>query len=137
LVLSAAKEFQCAASYLLGLSDANRQTAGVATGDEIEIELEFDAEPPTMIVPEDFARRLDTDPVARAAYDRLPCGRNGSTCALSRVRRIPRRASGGSKMPCQHCRTPHGRQSVMLRAPSYRVGEASRSLSRSVRAVVW
>ena len=31
--------------YLLGLSDANRQAAGVATGDEVEVEVEIDAEP--------------------------------------------------------------------------------------------
>jgi hypothetical protein len=31
--------------YLLGLSNANRQAAGVATGDEVEVEVEIDAEP--------------------------------------------------------------------------------------------
>ena len=31
--------------YLLGLSNANRQAAGVETGDEVEVELEFDPEP--------------------------------------------------------------------------------------------
>jgi hypothetical protein len=60
--------------YLLGLSNANRQAAGVATGDEVEIELEFDSEPRAVIVPADFARALDANPVARAAYDRLPDG---------------------------------------------------------------
>jgi hypothetical protein len=31
--------------YLLGLSNANRHAAGVETGDEVEVELEFDPEP--------------------------------------------------------------------------------------------
>jgi hypothetical protein len=57
--------------HLLGLSNANRQAAGVATGDEVEVEVEFDAEPPAVVEPADFARALDADPVARAAYDRL------------------------------------------------------------------
>ena len=57
--------------YLLGLSNANRQAAGVVTGDEVEVEVEFDAEPPVVVEPADFARALDADPVARAAYDRL------------------------------------------------------------------
>jgi Bacteriocin-protection, YdeI or OmpD-Associated/Domain of unknown function (DUF1905) len=57
--------------YLLGLSNANRQAAGVATGDEVEIDVEYDPEPPVVTEPEDFARALDADPVARAAYDRL------------------------------------------------------------------
>ncbi|GAA4595924.1 hypothetical protein GCM10023194_66710 [Planotetraspora phitsanulokensis] len=57
--------------YLLGLSNANRQAAGVVTGDEVEVEVELDAEPPVVVEPADFARALDADPVARASYDRL------------------------------------------------------------------
>jgi hypothetical protein len=57
--------------YLIGLSNANRKTAGVATGDEVEVEVEIDAEPRVVAEPADFARALDADPVARAAYDRL------------------------------------------------------------------
>jgi uncharacterized protein YdeI (YjbR/CyaY-like superfamily) len=54
---------------LLGLSNANREAAGVETGDEVELEL--DTEPRVVVEPEDFARALDADPVARTAYDRL------------------------------------------------------------------
>jgi bacteriocin resistance YdeI/OmpD-like protein/uncharacterized protein DUF1905 len=57
--------------YLLGLSNANRQATGVVTGDEVEVDLELDAEPRIVTEPADFARALDADPVARAAYDRL------------------------------------------------------------------
>ena len=57
--------------HLLGLSNANRQAAGVATGDEVEVEVELDTEPRVVIEPPDFARALDADLVARAAYDRL------------------------------------------------------------------
>src|SRR5215470_18526075 len=57
--------------YLLGLSNANRQAAGVVTGDEVEVEVELDTEPRVVIEPPDFARALDADLVARAAYDRL------------------------------------------------------------------
>jgi Bacteriocin-protection, YdeI or OmpD-Associated/Domain of unknown function (DUF1905) len=57
--------------YLLGLSNANRQAAGVEIGEEVEVDLEFDPEPPTVAEPEDLARALDADPAARAAYDRL------------------------------------------------------------------
>jgi Domain of unknown function (DUF1905)/Bacteriocin-protection, YdeI or OmpD-Associated len=51
--------------YLLGLSTANRQAAGVVTGDQLDVGVELDAEPA------DFARALDADPVARAACGRL------------------------------------------------------------------
>src|SRR5215470_12891152 len=57
--------------YLLGLSNANRQAAGVVSGDEVDVE----AEPRVVVEPADFAHALDVDPVARAAYDRLPYGR--------------------------------------------------------------
>jgi hypothetical protein len=57
--------------HLLGLSNANRQAAGVAIGDEVEVEVELDTEPRVVVEPADFARALDADPVARAAYDRL------------------------------------------------------------------
>jgi hypothetical protein len=57
--------------FLLGLSNATREAAGVVTGEEVEIELEFDPEPPTVTVPEDFARALDADPAVRDVYDRL------------------------------------------------------------------
>ncbi len=57
--------------YLLGLSNANRQAAGVQIGDEVEVELTFDPEPRVVSEPEDFASALAADPVAKAAYGRL------------------------------------------------------------------
>ena len=57
--------------HLLGLSNANLRAAGVAVGQEVEVELELDAEPRVVVEPADFARALDDDPVARAAYDNL------------------------------------------------------------------
>jgi hypothetical protein len=60
--------------YLIGLSNANRQAAGVVTGDEVEVEVESDPEPRLVTEPADFARALDAAPHARAAYNRLPYG---------------------------------------------------------------
>jgi hypothetical protein len=57
--------------HLLGLSNANRQAAGVSTGDEVEVDIELDTEPRVVVEPEDLTRALDADPAARAAYDRL------------------------------------------------------------------
>ncbi|MFI5658302.1 YdeI/OmpD-associated family protein [Streptomyces sp. NPDC051684] len=56
---------------LLGLSKANREAAGIETGEEVEVDLRLDTEPRTVTEPEDFARALDADPAARAAYDAL------------------------------------------------------------------
>ncbi|HZM57095.1 MAG TPA: YdeI/OmpD-associated family protein [Acidimicrobiales bacterium] len=60
--------------HLLGLSNANRKAAGVTTGDEIDVEVELDADPRVVVEPPDFARALRADPVARAAYARLADG---------------------------------------------------------------
>jgi hypothetical protein len=57
--------------YLLGLSNANRRAAGVGIGDLVEVEVELDTEPRVVVEPADFAHALDTNPLARAAYDRL------------------------------------------------------------------
>src|SRR4051812_12485027 len=57
--------------HLIGLSNANRQAADVAIGEEVEAELELDTEPRVIVEPADFAQALDNNPVARAAYDVL------------------------------------------------------------------
>ncbi|MFI0718641.1 YdeI/OmpD-associated family protein [Streptomyces sp. NPDC021224] len=56
---------------LLGFSRANREAAGAATGDEVEVSVALAADPPPVTEPPDLARALDADPAARAAYDRL------------------------------------------------------------------
>ena len=57
--------------HLIGLSIANRQAAGVETGDGVEVELVLDTKPREVDEPRDFARALDADRAARAAFDRL------------------------------------------------------------------
>jgi hypothetical protein len=58
--------------FLPPLSAENRQGAGVAAGDEVEVDLELDTEPREVAVPPDLARALDDDPDARRAFDGLP-----------------------------------------------------------------
>lgn len=57
--------------HLLGLSNANRRAAGVAVGDEVEVEVILDTEPRVVAEPDDFARALNGNPAARTAYDAL------------------------------------------------------------------
>jgi hypothetical protein len=61
--------------YLLGLSNANRTAAGVAIGEEVEVEVELDTAPRVVVEPPDFMAALDADPVARAGYDGLTTSR--------------------------------------------------------------
>jgi Domain of unknown function (DUF1905)/Bacteriocin-protection, YdeI or OmpD-Associated len=57
--------------FLLPVSAQIRAGAGVAAGDEVDVDLEVDTEPRTVSVPADLAVALDTDPAVRRAFDAL------------------------------------------------------------------
>jgi len=57
--------------YLLPVSAAVRTAAGVAAGDEVDVELDLDTAPRTVEVPADLAEALARVPGARAAFDAL------------------------------------------------------------------
>ncbi|QXC61403.1 YdeI/OmpD-associated family protein [Aquihabitans sp. G128] len=56
---------------LVPLSAERRTAAGVAAGDEVEVDLVLDAAPREIEVPPDLAAALDADPAVRAAFDGL------------------------------------------------------------------
>ncbi|MBD8079588.1 YdeI/OmpD-associated family protein [Cellulosimicrobium arenosum] len=56
--------------FVISLSAANREAAGVAAGDDVEIDVEVDDAPRTVVVPDDLAAAL-ADADARAAFDAL------------------------------------------------------------------
>jgi uncharacterized protein YdeI (YjbR/CyaY-like superfamily) len=57
--------------FLVGLSRAVRQAAGVEAGNSVAVELELDATPREVEVPPALAKALAAEPEARAAFDRL------------------------------------------------------------------
>ena len=57
--------------YMLPLSAENRRAAGVAAGDEVEVEVALDTAPRVISVPDDFAAALDAEPAARRTFDGL------------------------------------------------------------------
>ena len=57
--------------YLLPLSAENRTAAGVAAGDDVEVDVELDTEPREVAVPDDLRAALDGDDAAREAFERL------------------------------------------------------------------
>jgi hypothetical protein len=57
--------------FMIGVSAEVRQQAGVAAGDEVDVDLELDTEPRTVEVPPDLAAALDADPRARQFFDGL------------------------------------------------------------------
>lgn len=61
--------------FLLPLSAENRQGAGVAAGDEVEVTVELDTAPREVTVPADLAEALDRVPEARTFFDGLSYSR--------------------------------------------------------------
>ena len=57
--------------YLVPLSAENRERAGVAAGDQEDVDLELDTEPRTVAVPPDLADALASAPEARQFFDDL------------------------------------------------------------------
>jgi hypothetical protein len=57
--------------FMIPVSAEVRSNAGVAGGDEVEVELELDTEPREVSVPADFQQALDRDEAARRAFDKL------------------------------------------------------------------
>lgn len=60
-----------AGRFMLPVSAEVRQAAGVAAGDEVEVELQLDSQPRELVVPDDLSQALDAEPAARAFFDRL------------------------------------------------------------------
>jgi hypothetical protein len=57
--------------FLVPVSAAVREAAGVAAGDELDVEIELDTAPREVTVPGDLAAALAGCPGARARFDRL------------------------------------------------------------------
>lgn len=82
--------------YMIGLSAGNRSAAGVAAGDEVDVELELDTAPRELVVPDDFAAALAAEPAAGKFFDGLSYSNRqwhvlsveGAKTAETRARRI-------------------------------------------------
>lgn len=57
--------------FLVPVSGENRERAGVAAGDDVEVEIELDTEPREVTVPPDLAAALADEPQARQFFDGL------------------------------------------------------------------
>ena len=57
--------------FMLGVSNEVRANAGVAAGDEVEIEMELDTAPREVAVPPELAKELASDAAVRKAFDAL------------------------------------------------------------------
>lgn len=88
-------------SFMLPVSAEHRAAAGVAAGDEVDVELTADNEPRAVEVPPDLARALNQDPDARHSFGQLSYSRQqryaldvtGAKTPETRARRVARAVS--------------------------------------------
>jgi uncharacterized protein YdeI (YjbR/CyaY-like superfamily) len=59
------------------VSAENREAAGVAGGDTVDVDTELDTAPREVTVPNDFARALKKDAKARTTFDWLSSSNEG------------------------------------------------------------
>ena len=64
-------------AYMVGVSAENRAGAGVAGGDEVDVDIELDTAPREVTVPSDFAAALDAEPDARKTFEGLSNSNKG------------------------------------------------------------
>jgi hypothetical protein len=57
--------------FLIPLNAENRTAAGVAAGDEIDVDIALDTDAREVTVPADYAAALDADPAIRRRFDAL------------------------------------------------------------------
>jgi Bacteriocin-protection, YdeI or OmpD-Associated/Domain of unknown function (DUF1905) len=57
--------------YLIPVSAEHRQAAGVAAGEQIDVDIELDTEPREVTVPSDFATALDADVAAKQRFEAM------------------------------------------------------------------
>jgi hypothetical protein len=87
--------------FMVGVSAEVREKAGVAAGDEVEVEIELDTAPREVPVPPDFAEALDADLAARRFFDSL---------SYSNKQRVV--------LPIEEAKTPETRQRRIAKAVS-------------------
>ncbi len=82
--------------FMIPVSAEVRTHAGVAAGDELDVDVDLDEQPREVTVPDDLAAALDAEPAARAAFDALTYSNKrahvlsveGAKVAETRTRRI-------------------------------------------------
>jgi hypothetical protein len=83
-------------AFMVGVSAENREKAGVAGGDTVQVDIELDSAPRKVTVPPDFAKALKRDAQAKKMFDTLsPSNKKwhvtsieGAKTAETRQRRI-------------------------------------------------
>lgn len=90
-------------TFMLPVSAEVRAHAGVAAGDEVDVDLDLDTAPREVTVPADVTDALDRDPDAKGFFDGLSYSNKRASCSPSRTPRPLRRGSDASTKPSARC----------------------------------
>ena len=63
--------------FMVGVNAQNREAAGVAGGDTIDVDIELDTAPRVVTLPKDFAGALEKDAKAKKTFDALSPSNKG------------------------------------------------------------
>ncbi len=63
--------------FMVGVSAENRAAAGVAAGDELDVDIELDTAPRVVALPADFAEALEREPTAKTTFDGISPSNKG------------------------------------------------------------
>jgi hypothetical protein len=88
-------------AFMVGVSADVRKNAGIAGGDEVDVDIELDTEPREVVLPPDFAEALNRDSDAKRFFDGLSYSNKqrhvlsieGAKTAETRQRRIDKAIS--------------------------------------------
>jgi hypothetical protein len=88
--------------FMLPVSAEQREAAGVAAGDVLDVDIELDSEPREVTVPSDFTDALDRDARPGGSSTACPTPTSGGTYCGSREprRRRPGRDASPKRSPC-------------------------------------
>ncbi len=101
--------------FLLGLSRAVREHAGVEPGDTVDVELKLDTAPREVDVPRALADALAKDAKARTAFERLAYTHRKEYPTGPTTRSATKPVNGASPKRCSYCgrvRAGHEREST-------------------------
>jgi hypothetical protein len=57
--------------FWIPVSAENRAGAGIAAGDDFDVEIQVDTEPRSVVAPPDLAAAFEAEPAAKAAFEKL------------------------------------------------------------------
>ena len=106
--------------YMLPVSAEVRAGAGVAAGDELDVDLELDTAPRVVEVPADLAAALDAEPAALGAFDAL---------SYSNQRRHVLALEGAKSPPPANAAWPRPWRSYLTGMPSAAASAGASSMS--------